>query len=231
MPFIEVTASRRKFSNAIMNRRTILLVAGAVVMAGCSRLGIKGDGMITTTNCPIADFSALEVAGAYQIQWSSGKPALSITTDQNLLPLITTSMSGNSLHIDSKENLRPTKGITIIVSSASLTDVQLNGAVRVTASNLSGHDLKLESNGASSIIVDGSVTNLEANLSGTTKLNGTSLHTQNARVSLNGASYADVTVSETLNASISGVGVLTYGGNPKSVEKNVDGVGKIQARP
>jgi len=214
-----------------MNRRTILLVAGVVVIAGCSGPGIKGDGLITTTNRPIADFSALEVAGAYEIQWSSGKPALTISTDQNLLPLITTSISGNSLHIDCKENLRPTKGITIIISSASLADVQLNGAVSVTASNLSGHDLKVESDGASSIIVNGSVTNLEANLSGTTKLNGTSLHTQTARVSLNGASYADVTVTETLNASISGVGVLTYAGNPKSVEKNVDGVGRIQPRP
>jgi hypothetical protein len=219
-----------KVSNSIMNRSTILLVACIVVTAGCSRLGIKGDGVITTTNRPIADFSTLEAAGAYQIQWSSGKPALTISTDQNLLPLITTSITGNSLHIDCKENLRPTKGITIIVSSASLTDVQLNGAVSVTASNLSGEDLKLESNGASSIVVDGSVTNLEADLSGATRLNGKSLHAQTARVSLNGAAYADVTVTETLNASISGAGVLTYGGDPKSVEKNVGGVGRIQAR-
>lgn len=214
-----------------MNSRTILLVAGFVALAGCSRTGIKGDGLITTTNHPIADFSTLEVAGAYQIRWSSGKPALTITTDQNLIPLITTSVSGNTLHIDWKENLRPTKGITIIVSSASLADVLLNGAVSLTASNLSGRDLKLESNGASSITVEGSVTNLEANLSGATKLNGASLQSQTAKVSLNGASYADVTVTETLNASISGAGVLTYAGNPKSVEKKVGGVGRIQPRP
>ncbi len=220
-----------KVSNSIMNRRTILLVVGVVAIVGCSRTGIKGDGFITTTNHPIADFSALEVAGAYQIQWSSGKPALTIATDQNLLPFITTSVSGNTLRIDWKENLRPTKGITIIVSSNSLTDVLLNGAVSLTASNLSGRDLKLNSNGASSIIVDGSVSNLEANLSGATKLNGTSLQTQTAKIALNGASYANVTVTEALNASILGAGVLTYGGNPKSVAKNVGGVGKIQPRP
>lgn len=214
-----------------MNRKTILLLAGVITIAGCSRLGIKGDGSITTTNRPIADFSTLEASGAFQIQWSSGKPALSICTDQNLLPLITTSISGNSLHVDWTENLRPTKGITIVVSSASLADVQLNGAVSVTASNLWGHDLKLEANGASSIVVDGSVTNLEADLSGATKLNGITLNTHTAKVSLNGASYADVTVIETLNASISGVGVLTYAGNPKSVEKDVSGLGRIQPRP
>jgi uncharacterized protein YjbI with pentapeptide repeats len=218
----------------VMNRATILLIGAIAVIAGCSPPGIKGDGAMKSANRPIPDFSALEVTGAYQIKWSSGKPALTISTDQNLLPLVTTSVTGNTLHIDWKENLRPIKGITINVSSASLTDVQLNGAVSLTGSNLSGNGLKLESNGASSISVDGSVTNLEANLSGASKLNAKSLQTQAAKVSLNGASYADVTATETLNASIasiSGTGLLTYSGNPKSVEKNVSGVGRIQARP
>ncbi len=96
-----------------MNRIAILLVGAIAVMAGCSLPGIKGDGTIKTENRPISDFSALEVSGAYQIKWSSGKPALTISTDQNLLPLITTSVTDNTLRIDSKESLRPTKGITI----------------------------------------------------------------------------------------------------------------------
>jgi len=144
----------------------VLTIAAVAFIAGCSRPGIKGDGVINTSDRSISNFSALEVAGAYQIKWSSGKPSLSISTDENLLPLITTSISGNTLQIDCKENLRPTKGITINVSSASLSDVRLNGAVSLTASKLSGPDLKLESNGASSIGIDGSVTDLEGYLSG-----------------------------------------------------------------
>lgn len=214
-----------------MNRITISLVAVVAMLAGCSPSGIKGDGMIKTTNLPVADFSALVVSGGYKITWSSGKPALTITTDQNLLPLIKTTANGNTLQIESEDNVRPTKGITITLSSASLADVQLNGAVNLTASQLSGHDLKLESNGAADISVAGSVTNLEANLSGASKLNAKSLQTQTATVSLNGAAYGDVTVTDTLNASISGAGVLTYSGNPKSVEKNVSGAGSIRPRP
>lgn len=214
-----------------MNRTTILLITAVAVLAGCSRPGIKGDGVIKTTNHPIADFSALVVSGAYTVTWSSGKPALTVTTDQNLLPLIKTMVSGNTLQIDSEGALAPTKGITITLSSASLADVQLNGAVNLTASQLSGRDLKLESNGASAITVAGSITNLDATLSGASKLNAKSLQTQTATVSLNGASYGDVTVTETLNASISGAGALTYSGNPKSVEKDVSGAGSIRSRP
>ena len=214
-----------------MNRIMIPVIAAVAVSAGCSRPGIKGDGVIQITNHSIADFSALVVSGGYKIIWSSGKPALAIATDQNLLPLIKTAVSGNTLQIESQSTLAPTKGITITLSSASLADVQLNGAVDLTASQLSGHGLKLESNGAADISVTGSVTNLEANLSGACKLNAKALQTQTATVTLNGASYGDVTVSETLNASISGTGVLTYSGNPKSVEKNVSGVGSIRPRP
>jgi len=207
------------------------VIAAVALIAGCSLPGIKGDGVLKTSSIPISDFSALEVSGAYQIKWSSGKPALTISTDENLLPLITTSITGNTLQIACKDNLRPTKGITINLSSASLKDVRLNGAVSLSASKLAGPDLKLESNGASSISIDGSVTNLEGNLSGASKLDAKSLQTQTATVSMDGASYADLTVTETLSASISGAGALTYSGNPKSVVKNVSGVGRIQPRP
>ena len=125
----------------------------------------------------------------------------------------------------------PTKGITINVSSASLSDVGLNGAMTFKASRLSGRDLKVESNGASSISADGSVTNLEVDFSGACKLNAKSLHTQAAKVSLVGASSADVNVTETLNASIAGAGALTYSGDPKSVEKDISGAGSIRPRP
>ena len=209
----------------------IFLIAVVAVIAGCSRPGIKGDGVIKSTNRPISDFSELAAAGAYKITWSSGQPKLTISTDQNLLPLIKTSVSGNTLRIDCEGTLAPTKRITINVSSASLSDVQLAGAIHLTASKLSGPDLKVESAGASSITADGSVTNLKANFAGASKLNAKSLQTQTATVSLVGASHADVNVTETLKASIAGAGALTYSGDPKSVEKNISGAGSIRPRP
>src|ERR1035438_6652114 len=161
-----------------MNRITIILIAAVTVVAGCSRPGIKGDGVIKTEDRSISDFSKVVVTGGYQIKWSSGKARLNISTDQNLLPLVKTVVSGNTLKIDSKEDLAPTKSITIILSSASLADVQLTGGNSFKASQLSGHDLKLKSIGASNISVDGSVANLEAKLTGASKLTAKSLRTQ-----------------------------------------------------
>jgi len=214
-----------------MSQIRIILIAAVAFVAGCSHPGIRGDGEIKTEERTISDFSKVLVKGGYEIKWSIGKPALKLSADENLLPLIKTVVSGHTLQIDSKEDLAPTKSVTIILSSASLSDMRLSGGKSFKASQISGHELKIESSGAWDISVDGSVTNLEVNLTGASKLNAKSLQTQNATLSLIGASEADVTVTDSLKASVTGAGSLTYSGNPKSVEKNITGAGTIQDRP
>lgn len=213
-----------------MNRITLMLVASIILVAGCSRPGIKGDGVIKTEDRSVAEFSKVVVSGGYQLKWSSGKAGLNLSTDQNLLPLIKTVVNGKTLKISSQEDLAPTKSITVILSSASLADVQLTGGNSFKASQLSGSELKLESTGASDITVDGSVTKLDAHLIGASKLNAKSLQTQTATLSLVGASHADVAVTDSLKVSVTGAGSLTYSGNPKSVEKNITGAGSIRKR-
>jgi hypothetical protein len=214
-----------------MNRITIILVAAVTVVAGCSRPGIKGDGVIKAEDRPVADFSRVVVTGGYEIKWSGGKPALNISTDQNLLPLVETIVSGDTLQIESKENLAPTKRITIVLYSSSLAEVQLTGGNSFRAGQITGHDLKIESTGASDISIDGSITNLEVSLTGASHLNAKSLQTQTATLSLLGASDADVAVSDALKVSLTGACSVAYSGNPKTVEKTVTGAGSVRHLP
>jgi hypothetical protein len=79
--------------------------------------------------------------------------------------------------------------------------------------------------------MDGSVAKPDANLAGASKLNAKSLQTQSAKLSLLGASDAQVTVSDTLKVSVIGTCSVTYSGNPKSVETNIIGVGSIRHLP
>ena len=193
--------------------------------------GIHGDGVIKTEDRAVPEFSKVTISGAYKIQWSHGSPALSITTDQNLLPHIRTEVSDGSLRIGSKKNLHPTGDATITITSDSLADVELTGANAFKAGQLTGPELKVRATGASTIRVDGSVTKLDAGLTGASTLHAQSLQTQTATVSITGASSAEVNATEALKASITGAGTLTYSGNPKKVEKTVTGVGNIRSRP
>ena len=220
-----------KASSSIMSRIAIILIAAVTVVAGCSQPGIRGDGEIKTEDRTISDFSKVVVKGGYEIKWSSGKPALKLSADENLLPLIKTAVRGHTLQIDSQEDLAPSKSITIILCSASLSDMQLSGGKSFNASQISGYDLKIESSGGWDISVDGSVTKLEANLAGASKLNAKSLRTQTAELSLLGASDAHVTVSDALKVSVMGACSVIYSGNPKSVKTNVFGAGSIRHLP
>jgi hypothetical protein len=109
--------------------------------------------------------------------------------------------------------------------------MQLSGGKSFKASQILGHDLKIESSGAWDISVDGSVTKLEANLAGASKLNAKSLQTKTAKLSLLGASDAHVTVTDDLKVSVIGACSVIYSGNPTSVETNVIGAGSIRHLP
>ena len=211
-----------------MRRDLIFLLTAMGLTAGCSNHAIRGDGAIKTETRPVGEFSRIVVAGGYRVMWSNGAAGLTITTDQNLLPLITTVVSGDTLRIESKESLAPTKGTAIKLSSRALGEIQLVGAVNFEASSLSGDRLKLGSTGASEITVDGSVSILEAHLTGASKLKANSLKADSASISLVGASNAHVNVTGDLKASITGAGSLTYSGNPSSIDKKITGAGTIR---
>ena len=214
-----------------MNRTTLSLAVAVAVISGCSQRGIKGDGKIITEKRTASEYSAITAVGGCQIQWTGGKPALAITTDSNLLSHIKTEVHGRTLKILSPGILRPTQRITVVLSSASLADVRLTGGMRFTAGPLSGTELKLESTGASDVCFEGAVTNLGVRMTGASKLDAKALKSQNATLSLVGASVADITVAEALSASMTGACSLSYSGNPKTVDKSVTGACSIRQRP
>lgn len=208
----------------------IAIVLTALLLPACRWAGLRGNGDITTENRPVENFVNVDAGGAFDVTWSSGTPTLSITTDQNLLSHIKTEVSGQKLKIDWDKQLAPTKGIKVKLTSNTLTGARFSGAVRFHATNLSGANFFLETAGAARITLEGNVNELTASLSGASKLLANSLHTQNTELSISGAGKAEVWSSDVLKVAISGAGKVSYWGNPKQVEKDISGAGKIQRR-
>jgi hypothetical protein len=212
-----------------MKRMTVSSVAVlGVLLAGCHWIGIRGNGQITTDQRTTAPFSEIQADGAFQIEWHSGAPALSITTDENLLRYIHTQNIDNRLRLHSERSLWPTHGIKVVVSSPAFTAAKLTGATRLTANRLSGAKFAIESSGAATITLDGAVDKLLADLTGASELKAGSLQTKTAEISTTGAADAQITVSDTLRVSITGAGKVTYSGNPPTVEKHVTGAGSVR---
>ena len=199
-----------------------------MMLACCHWIGTRGNGQITTDQRTTGPCSEIQAGGAFQIEWRSGAPALSITADANLLRYIYTRHIDNRLRLHSERSLWPTHGIKVVISSPTRTAAKLTGATRLTANKLSGAKFAVESSGAATVTLNGAVDELFADLTGASELKAGSLQTKTAEISTTGAADADVIVTDTLKVSITGAGKVTYSGNPSTVEKHVTGAGSIR---
>jgi len=223
------TASNQEKALFAMKKTYIaLLTAAAVLVCGCHWAGIRGNGHVTTDSRNISAFSEIEAHGAFQIEWRNGAPALSITTDENLLNYIESENTDNRLRLHSDKNLWPTHGIKVVVSSPTRFGARLTGATRLTANQLSGAKFAVESTGAAHVTLDGNIDQLLADMTGASELNAQSLQTKTAEISTTGAADANIAVSETLKVSITGAGKVIYSGNPPTIEKHIAGAGSIR---
>ena len=213
-----------------MKNFTTLLLASVVLVTGCRWVGIRGNGNIKTDERTISAFANIRASGAFTIEWQNGAPAVRITTDENLLPYIDSQLDGDTLRLRTREQMWPTHGIKVVISSPTRSGARISGAVKLTANQLSGQKFAFEATGASEIKLDGNIDQLFADMTGASELNASGLQTRTAEISTTGAADAEIAVSEILKVAITGAGKVTYSGNPKTIEKHISGAGSIRQR-
>lgn len=212
-------------------KRLLFLICGLLLvgLASCRWLGVKGNGEIKTEQRPVTDFAELHAEGSFDIEWRSGAPSLSITTDENLLPYVQAEVRGNYLRLHMRERVLPTHGLKVVVSSSQRTGSRLTGASDLTAHDLTGDSFAVKTTGAAEVKLDGTVNELLAEMTGASELSARKLQTKTAEVSTKGAASADVSVSDSLKVTITGAGEVVYHGNP-TVQKRVTGAGDIRRK-
>ena len=212
-----------------MRKILIVLLAGCVVLVfGCHLPGIRGNGQIKTEERTIAAFINLDGGGAFEIEWQNGSPVVRITTDENLLRYVETNVSGDTLHLRTREHVWPTHGIKAVISSPTRSGGKMRGAIKLTAKQLSGPIFALEAKGASQVSLDGSVDRLLVDMTGASQLAAAGLQAKTAEISTTGAGDAEVAVTDTLKVVITGAGKVTYSGNPPTIKKQITGAGSIR---
>ena len=212
-----------------MKKITIIFLAACVALVvGCHWVGARGNGNIKTDQRTISAFANIDAGGAFIIEWQNGAPALSITTDENLLSYIDSDVSGDTLHLHTRDQIWPTHGIKVVISSPTRSGAKISGAVRLTATQLDGPEFAFQSTGAARVTLDGSVDELLADMTGASELKANDLQTKTAEISTTGAADADLAVSETLKVAITGAGKVSYSGNPPTIEKHITGAGSIR---
>lgn len=208
----------------------------------------EGNGNMITKEVDINDFEEIVVTGNFEIMLKSGtSPGISITADENLHEYIEVSNSGDRLIIETTENLDSDEGLSLLITYTKLTAIEVGGAATLESEetiageyfniSMSGagavdldvdlNALKLSVSGAGSVDLSGRADETAISMSGAGGLDAFDMESKACKIQISGVGSANITVTEKLDASVSGVGGISYRGNPESVVSDVSGLGSI----
>lgn len=193
--------------------------------------GVKGSGNVTSEKRDVSGFDSVDVSGVFQVEITSGKDfSVEVQADDNLLPLISTDISGNTLKIQMDKKVETKNGIIVRISAPNIESIEASGVAKVNAADIKNESLSIDSSGASRVVVTGETSELKIDVSGATNVDAQNLKAANANVDAGGASRVQVNVANELHAEASGASRIVYSGDPRSVDNHQSGAGSVSRK-
>jgi hypothetical protein len=233
------------------NRRLALVAIAAALAAGAAHAeAVQGSGRIAKDNRPLAHFSAVALSLPAQVEVRLGdSESVVVEADDNLLPLIETSVDKGALRIRGvRDNLElKAHALHIVVNAKQVERVSLGGSGSIAAEVLRAPQLKFAIAGSGSIdVARAECESVAASLggSGSLKIGGAAkafsvktggsgtvfagaLQAHDVTVSTAGSGQTTVWAQDTLRVSSAGSGDVRYYGDPK-VTTSSAGSGQVK---
>jgi Putative auto-transporter adhesin, head GIN domain len=207
----------------------LLFVTCIAITGGCKfNRGLAGSGVRKSEKRDLKSFNAIDTRGAYEIDVTCRKPAnFEIEADDNILPLIKSEVRDGILFVTNDQPYHSEKSVMLRIMLPDLNSVVSHGAGQIKIADANSNDLKIESTGAASINAAGKVKSVSISSTGAGEVDTSKLQAEKAKVDATGAANVDVFASDQLDVTVSGAGSVTYSGNPKTVNKKVNGIGSV----
>jgi hypothetical protein len=213
----------------------MLSIGLAIALAGCIVIGspsnIRGSGIAKTETRTLASFNALDVeyAGAIEVR-SQGQESFTISGDDNIIQSITTEVKNGTLYIRGTKGYSPQQKLQITISTPDVKRFVFDGVGGANLSNIKNDRLEIVVTGVGSFSASGETKEVDITLSGVGSIDAKNLRAVNAKVNSNAVGSVDLYVTGQLDIKSSGIGEINYYGNPKIVNKQAEGIGKINQR-
>lgn len=195
---------------------------------------IEGNGNVQRQTRDFASFHTVRVDAPFGVDIDcveSGQPSVFVQADDNILPLISTTLQNGvltvSLDKEVNANGLKSKHLKVVVSAPAADKIELLGAGSIQVTNIYRPNCTLELTGVGSIEAAGKTENLAIEAHGVGSISAKHVRAQNARVESHGIGSTSVFASNSLDIDISGIGNLTYYGNPQFVRKSAGGIGSV----
>ncbi len=225
----------------------------AVVFTSCWALDcarLDGSGNVVSEERPVPVFNKVSMKGEGDVVLKrGGEQSVVIETDDNILPVIKTTVRNNRLVISNeKYSLNPT-ALTYYITVDKLNEISISGSGNVLGESkfisddflakISGSGdvvleldtIRLESriSGSGSMDLTGRTDFYDATISGSGEINAFDLDSKRVSVTIGGSGDCNVSASEEIAAKISGSGDILYKGRPR-INSSISGSGSINSR-
>ncbi|MEH6435689.1 head GIN domain-containing protein [Massilia sp. DD77] len=177
-------------------------------------------------------FKAIDVRGPVSLVVEVGKNySVRVQGDQKYIDRVTTEIVNGELRLGFKEksNIQISDDDRVIVTMPEIASFRGEGAGLIKLNNVKGDRFDVNYRGAGSLQMNGEVRSLRVQAQGVGEVNARNLVAQDADVSFEGIGSVEVHAKNRLNASVQGMGNLTYYGNPRVLNKVVAGIGSVVA--
>ncbi len=214
---------------------------------------VRGSGNVITESREVGGFDEVRLDGAGRLVITQGETeSLEIEAEDNLLPELTSDVSGGTLVLGYQDkfwrkSVIPTKEIlyTLIVTDLSAITfngaaglemetletsslaITINGAGQITIEDLTADSVSVMIKGTGSVSLSGEVFSQNIDIDGAANVRNGDLQTSMTSIEVNGLGNATVWATESLDVTINGGGTLSYYGSP-SVTQDINGAGDIR---
>jgi len=231
----------------------IIMLIAIAILQSCvfdNSERVSGNGKVIKQERTVTSFSSIAASGVFNIYFSQvDKESLVIEVDENLLPLIETKVEDNTLHIDLKEhfNIRHARKKNIYVTFKEINRLKISSVGNTeTSGRLHFNELILEHSGVGNLNLDvecnklvanihsvgqvtlkGKVVNAEINNSSMGNTNASELVTDILKLENSSVGNVEVHAEKEISIHSSGVGNVSYTGNPIVRELSSSGIGRV----
>lgn len=209
---------------------------------------IDGSGIVQTEYRRTSYFNSIELYFPAEVIVRQGTAKdIEIVAENNIINLVISRVSGNTLILDDNNRIRGGNNVKIYIQVPDINAVYVSGSGRVISDNkifaknirlrLSGsglidmaldvkNNLEADLSGSGLIFLEGDTYNGIYDVSGSGKIESFDMHTDNSDIAITGSGRCETTAFNNLEVNISGSGSVWFKGNPR-ISKYISGSGKV----
>lgn len=207
-----------------------ILCLGLININGCNP-AIQGSGVSKTESRDVGSFSRIDLAGSPDVEVAVGPAtSVSVTADDNILPVIETTVNGSTLNINSKSNYNSRIDVKVNITVPTLDGVSISGSGDIHVTGLKAGDMDVGVTGSGDVTIAGAADHVRGQITGSGDLRCGDLVAKHVEVTVTGSGDATFDATEELDATVTGSGDIHYSGDPPRVRKSVTGSGDISPK-